>query len=340
VLSSVKANGKIQPVTGEFQAPFGENRLEFTCASPSYRHESRTQFEYRLLGLTEQWTRTWDRKIVYDRLPSGRYIFEVRARIPGAPVSREPARVPFSVLQAWWQTWWSLAGAAAAAGFGARGLWRWRVGLLLTRKRELEAAVEGRTRELEQEKCMLEAARATLHELASRDSLTGLLNRRAIFAFFERELARASRESLPLAIVMLDVDKFKSINDTCGHAAGDAVLQIIAQTLAQSVRSYDGVGRLGGEEFLLVLPGCSAGEARERAESILMTMNHLNIQVPGRREPIRVTCSGGLAWHSSELDTAAALLSAADAALYHAKHQGRNRLESATELPGGALAVQ
>jgi diguanylate cyclase (GGDEF)-like protein len=172
------------------------------------------------------------------------------------------------------------------------------------------------------------AAREALRVQATRDALTGVLNRGAILEALSRELARASRQGDPLGILLADVDNFKRVNDTFGHAAGDAVLREVARRLGEGVRPYDLLGRLGGEEFLLVLPGCDPGETGRLGERLRTRLASDPVFFTG--EPIAVTASFGAAVRpAGGLGTPEALLQAADAALYHAKRSGRDRVEIA-----------
>jgi len=164
-----------------------------------------------------------------------------------------------------------------------------------------------------------EAARA-LEELATRDGLTGVLNRRAWMAAAEQELARSIRYGDPLTVLMLDLDHFKQINDSHGHAAGDRALQLMAQALRSSTRQGDLVGRYGGEEFCLLMSHADAEAAgifdhRVRTHLAAGAMSSLGHQLD---------YSAGIAWRR-EGDALAALLKRADAALYVAKARGRGR---------------
>ena len=164
----------------------------------------------------------------------------------------------------------------------------------------------------------------TLRREAAHDALTGLWNRKAIFEILDRELLRAERVQEPLGLIMIDVDHFKIINDTRGHAAGDSVLRIIASGIAAVVRPYDSVGRYGGEEFLIVAPGCGLPEACELAERVRSHIAECTINVKGAS--VRVSLSLGVAAGTSAGDVEK-LLHQADAALYKAKNSGRNRVE-------------
>jgi diguanylate cyclase (GGDEF)-like protein len=175
----------------------------------------------------------------------------------------------------------------------------------------------------------LMAAREVLRIQAMHDTLTGILNRGSIAEALQNELARASREQYPVAVLLSDVDRFKSINDTYGHQAGDAVLHETAQRMKSAMRRYDFIGRYGGEEFLIVLPGCDGSGAYAQAERIRLAMSQELFTLGANA--VSVTCSVGVSWRAepSQFD-ATALIREADLALYTAKARGRNRVESFT----------
>lgn len=164
-----------------------------------------------------------------------------------------------------------------------------------------------------------------LREMALRDGLTGLFNRAAILAALDNELARSRREGRSLGVLLADIDHFKSINDTHGHLAGDAVLREVAGRLRDVLRPYDSVGRYGGEEFLLVLPGCDCLVATTLAERLREHVANKPVQTEDG--PITVTLSLGVASTMEENGTTTStdLLRVADGALYSAKHAGRNK---------------
>jgi diguanylate cyclase (GGDEF)-like protein len=172
-------------------------------------------------------------------------------------------------------------------------------------------------------------AREALRVQAMHDSLTGVWNRRAILEVFGNELSRAEREGFPVGIAIADLDHFKRINDTYGHMVGDTALCAAASRMRTLLRSYDAIGRYGGEEFLMVLPGCTSQDAFKLADRLRMGMSQEPVKAHGGS--IDVTCSLGVA----SSDTVAlieppALIHAADTALYRAKAGGRNRVELAT----------
>jgi two-component system cell cycle response regulator len=165
-------------------------------------------------------------------------------------------------------------------------------------------------------------AREALREQATHDGLTGLLNRTSILDKLDDELARAARTNTSVSAVMIDLDRFKSINDTHGHLAGDAVLQEAARRLKSAARRYDSVGRYGGEEFLIVLPGCEAADAIVQAERLREAIGATPFLGP--LQPVVVTASLGVACSSHW--AAEVLVREADNALYAAKAAGRNRV--------------
>jgi two-component system, cell cycle response regulator len=176
----------------------------------------------------------------------------------------------------------------------------------------------------------LVAANEALHFAASHDFLTGVWNRAEILGFLQRELARARRDVTPVGIVLADVDYFKKVNDQFGHESGDCVLKEIAKRLENSLREYDGVGRYGGEEFLLVLPGCDLPTTVRRANQIRELISSGAIATP--LGPTTVTLSMGAAMAESSTNSEQ-LVRRADAALYEAKRKGRNRVEHSVADP-------
>jgi diguanylate cyclase (GGDEF)-like protein len=166
-------------------------------------------------------------------------------------------------------------------------------------------------------------AREALRVQATHDSLTGLLNRAAILEVLQTELARASRDRQPVSVLMVDLDHFKKINDHLGHLAGDIVLREAARRMASAVRRYDSIGRYGGEEFLVILPGCTMEGAMAQAERLRVAVGGEPIDMG--RQSVPVTCSLGCASCVDAACTSDSLVREADGALYGAKEAGRNR---------------
>jgi diguanylate cyclase (GGDEF)-like protein len=175
----------------------------------------------------------------------------------------------------------------------------------------------------------LVSARESMRHAATHDSLTGLMNRGEIIDMLERELERGRRERKPIGVILGDVDHFKNVNDTLGHLFGDEALREIGRRLRAQLRVYDGVGRYGGEEFLLVLPNCDLANAVLRADEIRKFVAASPVVCCSEEKLITMsmgvavsTCEG-----KSEIEL---LLNQADAGLYAAKEKGRNRIEHFT----------
>jgi two-component system, cell cycle response regulator len=170
------------------------------------------------------------------------------------------------------------------------------------------------------------STRDALRDLATRDSLTGLWNRAAILDFLANELARAARQKSAVGLILLDVDHFKQVNDTYGHLVGDEVLRNVSQALRTSTRLYDAVGRYGGEEFLVVLPGCDETNTVSHAERLRAAVSRVEINTPTGN--VSVNVSLGVTIFDPQLnDDSTELIAKADAGLYLAKQNGRNRVE-------------
>jgi two-component system cell cycle response regulator len=173
----------------------------------------------------------------------------------------------------------------------------------------------------------LVVAREALRVQATHDNLTGLLNRGSILETLQTELVRAGRERQPVSVLMADVDRFKQINDTRGHQSGDVVLRETAARMKSVMRRYDSIGRYGGEEFLVVLPGCDGAGALAQAERIREAMAFQPFCAGGKS--FQVTISVGLSFRSvPTVHDAEGLIREADLALYMAKAQGRNCVQS------------
>ena len=315
---------------------FEKQSLLISFTGLTFENESAVQFRYRLRrtdrgrflgpdgqqGIEPEWVETASREVRFPGLQAGSFTFEVLARSADRIWSKTPARLQFTILPPWWQTWWFRALELGAILLAIRQLWIWRTSQLIKRQRELEQAVVERTKELD-------AERKKFQELATWDSVTGVWNRRAILELLSNELARAKRSNGTVAVIMADLDRFKQVNDRYGHQAGDAVLKEAAQRMKRTVRVSDGLGRYGGEEFLIVLPECDREVAIRRAEAILAFIAETPISTPAGE--LSVTCSMGVNWTRDGCYDPTWLIKEADAALYRAKHAGRNRVEMALE---------
>jgi diguanylate cyclase (GGDEF)-like protein len=173
-----------------------------------------------------------------------------------------------------------------------------------------------------------------LRQLATRDQLTGLLNRREFDRIMAEEAERCRRFGQPLALVMVDIDHFKAVNDTHGHQAGDAVLRAIAKTLTGQLRTVDRVARIGGEEFALVLMQTGRSAATEVAQRVVEAVAASPVVIESGAS-LRLTISAGVAVLPDDVSWLELLIGAADRSLFAAKRGGRNRVMTHAELAGG-----
>jgi len=180
------------------------------------------------------------------------------------------------------------------------------------------------------------SAREALREQATRDPLTHLWNRSSILDLLGRELSRTERERRPLGVVLVDLDHFKDVNDQHGHLAGDAVLREFARRMVAAVRQYDAIGRYGGEEFLILLPGCDEENSFLQAERLRAQLAGTEMSL--NETSIRLTASFGVTSAIPGLGwTPECLIRKADEALYTAKNHGRNRVELLSSVEASAV---
>ncbi|MET0024675.1 MAG: diguanylate cyclase [Sedimenticola sp.] len=218
-----------------------------------------------------------------------------------------------------WEVTWAfvaeLAAALAVIVF---------IGVLLW-NRMLRQRVASRTEALNQELHERETLEAELRRLATTDELTGALNRRRIMDLAGDEVRRASRYGSDFSMALLDLDYFKKINDTHGHAAGDLALKAVVNSCMQSLRDCDLLGRVGGEEFLVVMPESDEQAARQAIERLRSAIESLSIATADQHR-IKLTVSAGLTHYGGEEESVERMLCRCDKALYKAKESGRNRL--------------
>ncbi len=288
--------------------------LVISFAALDFRYEKSVRFRYRLRGIDQSWTETAGREARYTNPPFGRLRFELVAVEAAHGLQSAPVELVIKMRPPWWKTWPVYALAAAAAASLPLMLWRMRERSVRARQRLLEARVEERTREIEQ-------ARQILLRQATYDGLTGLLNRAAVMERLGTAMQAADRSGLPLAVALMDLDHFKQVNDTHGHLGGDAVLAAVGRRLRTGTREQDEVGRYGGEEIILLLPGLGR-EAHDRVEALRRTLFAEPVAFEGGT--IAVTGSIGLTWMRPG-DESGTLVGRADKALYAAKQAGRDR---------------
>ena len=294
-------------------------RFEFELLSADPGRE----FRHRVIGLDPSW-RPWshESEVALAALPPGEYTLDVEARTRSGRAA-PPLRYSFHVAPLWYQTEWARAAGAfamvlvvllVAQAYGMR-----RARLVQAHNRRLEATIAERTRELER-------ANLQLARLAALDGLTGVPNRRGFDTFLDLHWATCRERGAPLSLLMIDVDHFKRFNDRHGHLAGDEALRTIATELARFASGeHEMLARFGGEEFAMVLSGAPLEAALERAE-------YVRAHFSERAERDGLTLSIGVAWMVPMLGVAPRqLIDAADAALYQAKRNGRNRVEARRE---------
>ena len=289
---------------------------------------------YQLKGLEEHPTETQQRQLQYGSLPPGNYEFWVRCQQPGATAIPRPATFRFQVLPNFWQTWWArVAGLFVLLGC----LWgyvRLRTRALNRRQVELEKAVAQRSTELLQKNKELE-------EISLTDPLTGTRNRRYFYETIQTDIAQAMRSHLKTAgsdegcsaqeliLVLVDIDRFKRVNDELGHAAGDRLLQEVAKRIASVMRRSDDLVRWGGEEFMLVCRTTNRENASLLCSRVLEAIREIPFDV-GNGVEIHKTCSIGWApfpWLKDDVGRLSIdnVIELADKAMYMAKREGRNR---------------
>jgi diguanylate cyclase (GGDEF)-like protein len=311
----------IQGVSREFQPddhpvlPHAQNSLLIQFSGLNYSSETHTRYRYRLIGSKSAWTETREKSVRFEDLAGGHYVFEVIAAGSNGLWSPVAARFAFSVQPPWWLTWWFLLACAVAVVLLGRAFWRYRMRVLVAQKELLEQQVIDRTAELRESHRQLE-------EIAYYDVLTSLPNRRMFTEQFRSRLALARRHSENFALLLIDLDNFKQVNDSFGHDAGDAMLVGSAGLLQSAVRESDCVARLGGDEFasLLVSPSDTSGVAMVAQR--IVTSFAGGIDFNGRT--LSGSCSIGVAIFPADGDSQEALYKSADTALYEAKRAGGN----------------
>jgi diguanylate cyclase (GGDEF)-like protein len=303
------------------------NSLSIEFAALDYRDSARNRYSYRLEGFDDEWSPPGSgHSATYTNLPGGNYVFHVRASNNDGLWNEEGIALPVRVRRAPWASPWAFALYAVILAGGGYALAR----------RSSRAAFSALRAEAENLRAKLVAASASMESAAIVDSLTGLPNRRKAEEYIQLALSRAARAKLDLAVLMVDIDHFKSYNDRYGKAAGNECLRRIAGALSACVRrSSDIVARYGGEEFLIVLEetslegALSEGEAARRAVEALEIRRGDSHGSDGRGEDGHggiVTVSVGCASMQPDAgQSPAALISEAEKALMAAKMLGRNR---------------
>jgi diguanylate cyclase (GGDEF)-like protein len=298
-----------------------ERNLEVEFAALDFTAPDKLRYQYQLEGFDEDWVASDSerRLAAYTNLPPGSYHLKLRATDRdgnwGAPLD-----IPVIVEPAWWQSWWFRLILALSAIGAIVGLVQLRTRFLLKRRKLLEKQVASQTRDLTE-------ANERLKNLASRDSLTEIFNRRYFLELAAYELDRAKRNGRPVSLLMVDLDHFKRVNDTHGHAAGDDVLKGVVACIKAHLRDIDLFARIGGEELIVLMPETDLSAARLVAERLRIAIAATRFALSG--EQVAITASFGLALAKQPPEPLPDLMERADQALYAAKRGGRNRVEEA-----------
>ena len=316
------------------KVPYAQNTLLARFAGLSFLGGSKVNHDVRLRGLESEWHGTDTQEARYPALGPGAYVLEVRSRIAKGAWG-PTATFSFTIAPAWWQTWWFRGLLLLMGGLVITGIIQWRLTALKHHNLELEALVHARTEQLESANEALQAQSVT-------DSLTGLKNRRYLTACMPEDVARVRRVhkelkgerrdrahvNVDLVLIMVDLDHFKEVNDTYGHAAGDLVLQQVADILRGCIRDMDTVVRWGGEEFLVVARNAARSEAVVVVERIRSRMEAHAFDL-GDGTTLHRTCSIGFGYmpflcSEPEFMDWEEVVDVADHCLYVAKNSGRN----------------
>ena len=329
-VTGVSLGERTLPVSQAIHADWSPEPLVIRFVDLDYAHGRGISFRYRLSGLETGWSNTIEHEVRYSDLPAGELRFELIAvdALHGSASTKTGFTI--CIRTPWWRRWWFYGLCAFAVMAVLAGTWQARMRLLLRNQRRLEQVVSARTaeidqarRELQHQAGELERQATDMQRLAMSDALTGLANRRAIMGELEAAISAALELKTPLAVLLCDIDHFKRVNDNFGHLAGDEVLTAFGRRLGAAIRPPETVGRYGGEEFLVLLPGNSDALAG-RVSSIRSAITDASYTFCDADHT--VTSSGGLAFLRAG-DTAVSLLERADEALYKAKENGRNRIE-------------
>ncbi|WP_431476429.1 diguanylate cyclase [Massilia eburnea] len=309
---------------GAVQLPWSREPLVFRLASLQFEGRQGLHYRYRLAGMEDQWNELAQPEMRYAGLPAGDYRFQAVAVDSDSGTQSRPAELAFSIAPPWWRSYPFYVLCAAGVMLGFLLFHRMRLLVHKRREAELEVMVQERTRALEE-------AQEALKVRALKDALTRTWNRGAMMEILEREIGKSQRTGESFVLVLLDLDKFKNINDTHGHLAGDAVLVETARRLIATVRTYDSVGRYGGEEFLVLLPGLSLPAGANRIEALHQAIRSEPVEIGGETG-LPVTASFGVvAFKPHSQASATDLLHRADLALYRSKNEGRDRISYAEE---------
>ena len=342
---------------------YRDDVVTFEFAALDYSAPASNRYTYKLEGFDEDWIELGGiHRVTYTDLAPGSYVFRVRASNNDGVWNEDGLALAIQVQAPPWRTPWAYAAYALMILGSIYGFWqvqRRKLAREAEYSRRLEREVESRTVELAERATELEVLNSKLVEASVTDSLTGLANRRFLLEYLDKEVelirrryitmtaGTLSEDSFDLVFMMVDLDNFKTINDTCGHAAGDRVLQQLRRILEHACRSSDLLVRWGGDEFLVVGRDSIPDRLESLAERIRLRIEEHAFELDGG-QVVRTTCSIGFAcfpFIRSQLDALSweQVVSVADRALYVAKRTSRNAwvgfLSTAKTPAKGLLAI-
>jgi diguanylate cyclase (GGDEF)-like protein len=248
--------------------PWSRGALQIDFAARLNSQSGPSAVRYRLVGIDSGWNRSAEALARYTQLPPGSYRLEaIGVDTNGFSLTR-PVDLTFQILPRWWRSGFLYLLGAIGAFLLLRLLGVALATLRVARSRHASEEIHKQTEKLKQERMALQRAHANIRHLAEYDDLTGLWNRRAILDRLHGELDRSHRHSVCISILRIDLDRFQEINENFGPTTGDRIIQEVSRILLRAVRTYDWVGRFGGNEFLVILPGSDQAAAQLRAEQI------------------------------------------------------------------------
>lgn len=290
------------------------NSLIARYSALNVTRENGAFFRYRLLGANSAWTETTQRELQFAQLAPGKYRLEIEAQDGDGRWSEQRAAFSFEVLTPWYASWWFISLCALFPTIGAGGAVRLRILAAQRRERELQR---------------LKVAHDEIRTLAFYDPLTSLPNRRLLLNRLQQTLASSTRNPRKRALLFIDLDNFKTLNDTLGHQVGDLLLQEVARRLTLCIRESDSVARLGGDEFVVLLedlseiPTMAASQAKIVGGKILAAIAQ-PYELAGHE--CHSTSSMGITVFGGQRDASNEVLQQADIAMYQAKAEGRNTM--------------
>jgi diguanylate cyclase (GGDEF)-like protein len=327
VVSQVRRGDSAYSLAEGIKLPWSKLPLSFQLSSPAMRNRSQLVFDFRMDGLHTDWIENQDGAAVFSNLPPGTYTFTAMARNLGLNSTSPTIKVMVKILPPWWKTPWFTFLCCVGFLFLFAAGDQIRARQLIERSRQLEIQVKKRTEELEERIREAKVAEEKIRKLAFYDPLTHLPNRRLLSERLKQTLAASAQSNRRGALLFIDIDNFKDLNDTLGHKTGDLLLQEVASCLTASVRSGDTVARLGGDEFVVILeelsqsPDEAAAQAKAVAEKILARICR-SYQLNGRE--CLSTSSIGITVIGEQGDSIDDVLPRADIAMYQGKQAGGN----------------